>query len=463
MKLSVVRDEELSKEFHVQISKADFDKKFEAVIQKESANIIIDGFRKGKAPLELVKRQQGHKFERQVRVELLEESLDDIAKKHKIDKKDVDVRFNPEKDNVLDFNVTYDTVSDFKLKELKDLKLNNYYVDVESKKLQDQVLNRILLTERVEFDKEVKDKPVGKDHFVVIHIDVYHDDKLKMEAFSNRKLDVYMGDESFLGKDFIKQLEGMKLNEEKTFEITFPKTQPSKFLAGKKHKVSIKVVKIYTLGKLNESGLLKKLQEKNPDLKDLDQLKLQLTQEFGGQLVTDYLDIIHRRRTLDAIDDTYDFGMSARLVENAIQDIKKSFEEEQKKAKENGIILQEDIIRTPKENEAEFERLAKRRIKAHEIFMKMRDAYAKDLQVTEMDMRKALIEYAQNYGVPFEQAVEFLKKNENFAKRIMSRIFETKALDLCHKNATLTQKPIADIIEVFALYDEIMPGILVGV
>jgi len=255
----------------------------------------------------------------------------------------------------------------------------------------------------------------------------------------------------------------MKLTESKTFTATFPKTQPSLVLAGKKFKVDVKINKIHNVLPMSQDDLLGKLKDQIPGVDTLDAMKAHLTKEFGEQITKDYIEIIHRRKTLDALDNAYDFGMSAKLIEDSRADIQKSFEAEQKKAHEQGIILQEEVQRSAKENESEFLRLAKRRIKAHEIFTKIKDGHPNELKIGESDMRMALVEYAQNYNIPFEQALEFLKKNENFAKRIMSRVFETKTLDFVHNTSTLNQKTIIDVLEVFRLYDEIMPSILMGV
>lgn len=463
MKVDILHDEELAKEFHVQISKEEFEKKYDDILKTESIHLTITGFRKGKAPLALVKKNYGERLDHRARTDILNESVDEIAAKYKLNKDKLKFKLNHNHSNSIDFNLFYDTVEQFTLKDLSDFQLDKYVLDSESDELKKLSFEKRFLQASIDFKNEIETE-IKDGHYVQANFSVFHNDTLKMESYNKRNLFFLANGEKslkFLGKDFMKAIIGMKTGEIKRFDMTFPKEQPSK-LANTKHSVEIEIIKVFNVLPMTDKEFFEKLKE-TYRVESLDQLKSEIFADFVLDFDNRYTQFVHKRRALDAIDEAYSFKFSQKRLDESIANIKKRYETEKERANKDSEILEEEMSKTPEELEKEFKKIAFRTLKISEVFDKLHEKYKHELQITEMDITMSLYRYCMNNNVEVHLVQQLFGKNETFRNHILSTLSEEKIIKLILDHAKTTEKKITHIEDILKIYDEIMPGVLVGI
>lgn len=146
-------------EFTVTVPKDEFKKEYNVLLKKELSNTDIKGFRKGKVPSDFVEPHIGNSLKIQafeklvpmlITTALQKEGLEPIAPPEYKDFPD----FKDEKDLVFSMNIT--VMPEFKLGNLKKIKLQKEEVKVEKKEI-DEALDSILKNQKTKI-KEINDE-----------------------------------------------------------------------------------------------------------------------------------------------------------------------------------------------------------------------------------------------------------------------------------------------------------------
>lgn len=237
------------------------DKSYQHLVKKKS----IPGFRKGKAPREVLERYIGKEC-------LLDDALDNLlpeAYEKAIKEQEIEAIARPhveiaQTDPVV-FKVTVPLKPTIKLGDYQHIQVAPEPVDVTD----DDVNDAIEQLRHQEASWEPVERPVESDDLVVLDIESDIEDK----PFINRKGIQYqvVHDLPFPAPGFAEQLLGMKGNEDKEFKLQFPSDFANAELAGKESSFKVRVTEIKQeiLPELNDEfagGL-------NPDFKSLDSLR----------------------------------------------------------------------------------------------------------------------------------------------------------------------------------------------
>ena len=212
----------------------------------------IPGFRKGKAPMNIVEKYYGAQiFYEDAFNDVATESYDEALKENKIEavsRPDVDIK-QMEKGKDLIFTVVVQTKPEVELGKYKGIEIKKIEYTVEDKDIEHELEhmqehNSRLIT--------VEDRPVEKGDIATIDFEGFVDGV----AFDGGKAeghDLEIGSGSFI-PGFEDQVIGMKIDEEKDIVVTFPKEYFSKDLAGKEatFKVKLHEIKKKELPKLDD-------------------------------------------------------------------------------------------------------------------------------------------------------------------------------------------------------------------
>ncbi len=234
-------------------------------LEKMSQGIVLDGFRPGKAPLDIVEQKIGS-------VKILEEAAEMFLQKHYpklLRENNLEVIGQPQVE-ILKLAKGNDFICKIKAEILPEIRLPDYKKIASSVKKQEvkveaEDVNRALeQLSKMNADFEDLQREAGKDDFVSIE---YQSPQVE----NNKSFE----DRFFLGKGqfapgFEEKLEGMKENEEKEFSVDFPKDHPQKELAGKAIAFKVKLNKVQKaiFPEIND-GFVKKL----GNFSSLDELK----------------------------------------------------------------------------------------------------------------------------------------------------------------------------------------------
>ncbi|MBD3380274.1 MAG: trigger factor [Candidatus Omnitrophica bacterium] len=229
MKSKVKKLKGTAREIKVEIPRDTVDAMFDSVLTDIKSSVNIPGFRRGKAPMDIVRKNYGAEAMDKVKERLIPAAYQQALDEHSIspvsfpEVADVNLALSGE----LTFTATVDTQPEVGLKKYKGIKVSTEKVKVTD----DEVSKAIdhLRAQHAEFIEA--DRPVEKGDFAVCDVETFMDGSV----ISGKRENMWVeADEeaSLLGMG--KELIGMKKGETKEIDVTLPGNYPDKKYAGKK-------------------------------------------------------------------------------------------------------------------------------------------------------------------------------------------------------------------------------------
>lgn len=290
------------------------DKKSQAITQQFAKSVNIHGFRKGKAPVSIVKQRYAKQIQQEVEQEAVRESFQQALKDLKIEQKDVlgnpaitkferkgeeiDVEFKISLAPKVDLSKLKSCVPDAKVKEpsLKEI---------------DERLDEIAKAQAPLVEAKATAK-LAEGDTANIDFEGFIGDKA-FEGGKAEGFDLVIGSNQFIA-GFEPQLIGMKKGEEKDIKVTFPENYQAKDLAGKEatFKIKLNAIKVKDEVKLDDEMAKKLLNQADATLQTLkDQIKLQFQNEARVKLYNEEL----KPKLVENILETIKFDLPDLIVE----------------------------------------------------------------------------------------------------------------------------------------------------
>ncbi|MCD4705482.1 trigger factor [bacterium] len=274
MKISIKKLPKNQKEIIIELEQDKITPYLKKAVSRLSEKYKFNGFRKGKVPYEIVKQKLGEAV-------ILNEAIDDIVretypqaiKKEKIEPIDMPqievLKAAP--NNPFIYKAIVSLLPKTEICDLEKIKIDKKDVKVDEKKI-DMAIKKLSESRAKEklVNREAKEKDI-----IEIDLDIFQNN-IAIEGGSVLGHKVIIGEPYYI-PGFDKKLLGLKQNDKKEFEITFPKEHYNKNLAGKLTKCKIKVKGIYEreIPKIDDE-FAKSLGE----FKNLTELKKQIKQNF---------------------------------------------------------------------------------------------------------------------------------------------------------------------------------------
>lgn len=267
-------------ELTIELSVEEFAPFIEKGAKKLSEKVKIEGFRPGKAPLEVLKSKVGEMSILEEAAQLaVNKTLDDVIEERidefkAIGSPSVNVsKLAP--NNPFEYKVVLSILPEIELGEYKKLDIKEEKIVVDKKEVE-----RIVNDLREMKAKEVlakEDEIVVKGDKVVVDIKMF-EGKIQIEDGFHKDLSLITGKNYFV-PGFDEKIIGAKTNDELKFKLAYPKDHHQKNLAGKMINFEVKVKSVFKrdLPKLDDE-FAKSFQSK--DLKDLENnIKENISQE----------------------------------------------------------------------------------------------------------------------------------------------------------------------------------------
>jgi trigger factor len=255
--------------------------------------------------------------------------------------------------------------------------------------------------------------------------------KVDGEEFEGGKAEDYplvLGSNSFI-PGFEDGLVGVKAEEVKDVEVTFPENYGAENLAGKAavFTVTVKAVKEPKDAEINDELATKFGAE------DLDALKAQVTERLEAEY-TGAARALAKRSLLDALDGVVEFDLPESLVNAEASQIAHQLWHE-----ENPEVQGHDHgeIEATDEHKA----LAGRRVK---LGLLLADVGQKEeISVSDAELTQAVMNQARQYPGQERQFFEFVQQNAQFRQQLQAPIFEDKVVDHIFTVAKVTEKEVS--------------------
>ena len=411
---------------NVTIEAEKFDEAIKKVYFKSAKYFNIPGFRKGKAPMNIVEKYYGKEiFYEDAFNEVVPEELEKAVEDNKlqvVSRPDIEVT-QIGKGQDLIFTAVFQTKPEAELGKYKGVEIRKIEYKVTDEDIEHELGHMQEHNSRL---ISVEDRPVEKGDIANINFEGFVDG-VAFEGGKAENHDLEIGSNTFI-PGFEDQIIGMKIDEEKDIKVKFPDEYFSKDLAGKDatFKVKVNEIKKKELPKLDdefakdvsEFDTLKELKEsiKEKQQKQNDERAKYETQDAVMKAVCENVKV------------DIPSGMIETETENMIKDM------EQRLAYQ-GLKLDQYLQmmgKTREEMQKEYEPQATDAIKSRlaiEAVIK-----AEKIEVADIDVDEKIKEMAKNYGR--ENDEEFMK-NENVRNYIKQGLESEKALEFLVENAKI--------------------------
>ncbi|MBM7068067.1 trigger factor [Actibacterium sp. 188UL27-1] len=426
MQVSETLNDGLKRGYQITITAAELEAKVTEKLTEAQPEVEMKGFRKGKVPLALLKKQFGPRLLGEAMQEAVdgamsshfEETGDRPAMQPKVEMKGENWK---EGDDV-EVDMSYEALPDIPEIELGDIALERLVVKSDEASVTEALDE---LAGQAKNFKERKKGTKAKDGDQVVMDFVGKVDGEAFEGGTAEDFPLELGSGQFI-PGFEEQLVGVKAGEEKSVEVTFPEEYQAEHLAGKLavFDCTIKEVKEPAAAEIDDE-LAKKF-----GADDLEALKTQIGERLEAEY-TGAARAIMKRALLDTLDEKVSFDLPPSLVDAEAGQIAHQLWHE-----ENPEVEGHDHPEI--EATDEHRSLAERRVRLGLLLAELGNK--NNVEVSDAEMTQAVMNQARQYPGQERQFFEFVQQNPQMQQQMRAPIFEDKVVDFIFELAKIEDK-----------------------
>ena len=430
MQVTETLNEGLKRAYTITVTAAELDAKVQEKLVEAQPEIEMKGFRKGKVPLAILKKQFGQRL----LGDAMQDAIDGAMKDH-FDKTGDRPALQPEvkmvdgetwaegKDVVVE--MSYEALPPIPELDASKIVLEKLVVKASEADIDEALAN--LAGNAKNFEDRKKGAKAKDGDQIVIDFKGSVDGEL-FEGGSAEDYPLVLGSKSFI-PGFEDQLIGAKVGDEVSVNVTFPEEYGAKHLAGKAavFACTVKAVKEAKPAEIDDE-LAKKY-----GAEDLAALKGQIAERLEAEYKGASRAVM-KRALLDQLDGLVKFDLPARLVDaEAAQIAHQLWHEENphEHGHNHGNIDPTDEHKT----------LAERRVRLGLLLAEV--GRKAEVTVTDAEMTQAVLAQARNYPGQERAYFEFVQKNQQVQQQLRAPIFEDKVVDHIVAGAKVTEKEVA--------------------
>ncbi|SDG22699.1 trigger factor [Alloyangia pacifica] len=442
MQVNETLNEGLKRAYELILTAEELDAKVNEKLVEAQPEIEMKGFRKGKVPMPLLKKQFGQR----VLGESMQEAIDGAMNEHfekTGDRPALQPQVKMTNDDWKEGDDVTVEMSYEKLPEVPEIDASKVTLEKLVVKADDAAVDEAL-AQLAENAQDFKDRRKGSkakdgDQIVIDFVG-----KVDGEAFEGGSAEDYplvLGSGSFI-PGFEEQLVGLKVEEEKAVEVSFPEEYGAEHLAGKAavFDVTVKAVKEPVAAEIDDE-LAKKF-----GAEDLEALKGQIRERLEAEYAGASRQVL-KRAMLDALDEQVSFDLPPSLVEAEAKQIAHQLYHEEHPddhGHDHGEIAPTD----------EHNKLAERRVRLGLLLAEI--GQKAEIEVTDQEMTQAIMMQARQYPGQERAFFDFVRQNAQMQQQLRAPIFEDKVIDHIAEGATVTEKEVSkdDLMKAVEALDE---------
>tara|TARA_Y100001958_G_scaffold132127_1_gene101636 strand:- start:1312 stop:2664 length:1353 start_codon:yes stop_codon:yes gene_type:complete len=389
------------------------DEKYEEI----KGTVNLKGFRPGKVPIEVLKRQFGKAVFNEVLDKVLKETSTKALEENKIKpagQPKLDLKIYGE-DKDLEYVLSVTELPKIDIKSIEKIKFDDYSVKIDESEADKRIKD--IAKNQPNFKDASTNAKAKKGDLVVFDYTATVDEK-PFKGNEGKNTQLTLGKDLFL-KGFDDQLLDVKINEEKIVEAVLPENFPEKELINKKAKFNCKITSIKNPEevKINDE-FAKNLGAK--DLKDLKQLmSKQINDEYKNSL-----DRLSKNQILKEIEKFEVAEFPENLIEEEIKILSQGMSDEDlKKSRKN------------------FEDIAKKRIKVGLVLNEFGEQ--NQIKVTEQELQAEVQKQLRMMPGQEKMVMDFYQKNPSALSSLRGTVYEEKILKSIKEKAKPNKKEVS--------------------
>ena len=417
MKVTVENKKGLNKDLKILIDKETMSSYMDEKYEEIKGTVNLKGFRPGKVPKEVLKRQ----FGKAVFGEVLDKVLKDTSTKALEEKKikpagqpKLDLKTYGE-DKELEYVLSVTELPKVDIKSLENIKFDQYSVKIDESETEKRI--KEIAKNQPNF-KDTKPETKAKEgDLITLDYKATVDGK-EFKGNEGKNTQLTLGKDLFL-KGFDKQLIGVKKDDEKIVEAILPENFPEKDLVNKKAKFNCKILSVKQPEEVKiDDNFAKNLGAK--DLKDLKNLiSRQINDEFKNSL-----DQLSKNQILKEIEKIKVEEVPENLIEEEVKILSQGMPEEE-----------------AKKNKKNFEEKAKTRIKTGLILNEFGEK--NQIKVSEVEIQNEVQKQLRMMPGQEKMVMDFYQKNPSAVASLRGTVYEEKILNLIKEKGKANKKEIS--------------------
>ena len=417
MNIKEINSKKLFKEFEIQIPYKDIDDSINDKINELIPTVSLPGFRKGKAPLNIVKK----KYENNVLSEVIEKIVEQNTKQL-IDEKKLKPFRQPkvelkkyEKNQPVAISIKIDLEPQIEVCSFDEIELFNRTIDIDKKRI-DENYNQFINSQK--HYHKVKDSRAAKISDKIIANITTKDESVPEFLKTQNNMPIVTDSDYQILPDIGPILVSKKVKVGDKINLKFDLKEALKQKEKKEVEFTIEIV---SLEHLHEFKITKEFLEKN-NLKDEKELRDNLEQNLTKQY-QDSLKQIQKKELMDILDKKNEFDVPEGILDEEFNSIMSRLDQ----AKKDNNLDEDDKNLSDQELKKRYKKIALRRVKLAVLMQHI--ASINKINVSEKELTDGMINYASQYPGQEKQIFDYFKKNPSSIETIRGPIFEQKIVD----------------------------------
>ena len=429
MQVTELKKKGLEREFKVTVPSKDITDKLNGSLLQISKDVEIEGFRKGKAPLNIVKQRFGQNALNQTLDELIKSTTNEVIKKKNLRlaiKPKVDVKNFGEKKG-LEYIMTLELIPDIKVEDIKKIKLTKFISKID----EDDFKKTLETFSKTQQNFEKKDgKKIENGDGVLLNLRPTYNNEIVKEALIENKMTVV--GEKMIISEIEQKILGTKAGDKLDFICKFPVNFPDKDIAEKDVRVEIDILEV----RVPQKKVLDDNFAKSMGAIDLNDFKEKVRKQMQGEL-DNTSKMIMKKDLIEQLDKIHKINLPQGMVKYEFDIIWNKFNDDKKK----GIIDETDKNRKEEDLKKEYRSIAERRVKVGLILAKIGED--QKISVSEDDLKKAIEQEILRQPDAKEQIIKFYSENSQALASLKAPIFEQKIVEYILENIKIENKEIS--------------------
>ena len=416
MKVTVENKKGLNKDVKVFVDKKTMNNYMDEKYEEIKGTVNLKGFRPGKVPREVLKRQFGKAIFGEVLDKVLKETSTKALEENKIKpagQPKLDLKTYGE-DKDLEYILSVTELPKVELKSIENIKFDEYTVKIDQTETDKRI--KEIAKNQPSFKDAAENVEAKEGDLVVFDYNATVDEK-SFKGGEGKNTQLTLGKDLFL-KGFDKQLIGVKKGDETIVEAVLPENFPEKELVNKKAKFKCSITSV-----------------KNPEEVKIDD---QFAKNLGAKDLNDLKSLISKQ-----INDEYKNSLD-RLTKNQILKEIEKFKvneiPENLLAEEVKILSQGMSEEDAKKSKSNFEEIAKKRIKVGLVLNEFGEQ--NQIKVTEQELQMEVQKQIQMMPGQEKMVMDFYKKNPNALASLRGTVYEEKILNAIKQKGKSSKKEI---------------------
>jgi len=418
MKVTVENKKGLTKDLRVFIDKKTMSSYINEKYEEVKKNVVLKGFRPGKVPREILKRQFGETIFGEVLDKVLKDTSSKVLEENKIKpagQPKIDLKTYGE-DKDLEYVISVTELPKIEIKSIENIKYDQYIVKIdptETDKRIEQIAQSQNNFKEVEGTKSTEGDLVIFDYKATI-------DNKEFKGGEGKNTQLVLGKDLFI-KGFDKQLIGLKKSDQKKVEAVLPENYPEKEYVNKKAIFDCKIITV----KKPEKTKINDEFAKNLGSKDLNNLKELISKQINEEYKNS-LDTITNKQILNQLEKFKVDEIPDNLIEQEVKILSQGMKEEE-----------------IKKNKKNFEDQAKKRIKTGLILNQFGEQ--NNIKISDQEMQTAIQKQLRTMPGQEKMVQEYYQKNPSALASLRGSLYEEKIIQTIKDKTKATKIEITQV------------------